>query len=79
VFGKLTSNGALSFHVLGTVLSGHRPRNGVTIPFHRNIMAAIADWDPQREALFYVIDREAGGVVAKYKVRLPIVGACTTN
>lgn len=31
-------------------------------------MAAIADWNPEREALFYVIDREAGGVVAKYKV-----------
>jgi len=31
-------------------------------------MDAIADWDPKREALFYVIDRETGGVVAKYKV-----------
>lgn len=34
-------------------------------------MAAIADWDPNREALFHVIDREAGGVVAKYKVCSP--------
>jgi len=32
-------------------------------------MDAIADWDPKREALFYVIDREAGDIVAKYKVR----------
>jgi hypothetical protein len=32
-------------------------------------MDGIGDWDPKREALFYVIDREAGGVVAKYKVR----------
>lgn len=35
------------------------------------MMAAIADWNPEREALFYVIDREVGGVVAKYKVRAP--------
>ena len=41
----------------------------MTIPFHRNVMDAIADWDPKREALFYVIDREAGDIVAKYKVR----------
>jgi len=30
-------------------------------------MDSVADWDPKREALFYVIDRGAGGVVAKYK------------
>lgn len=30
-------------------------------------MSAIGDWDPKREALFYVIDREAGDIVAKYK------------
>ena len=42
-------------------------------------MAAIADWDPKREALFYVIDREAGGVVAKYKVRTLIKGAWMTS
>ena len=62
-----------------TLLSGHHHRQGITIPFHRNIMAAIADWDPKREALFYVIDREAGGVVAKYKVRTLIKGAWMTS
>jgi torulene dioxygenase len=35
-------------------------------------MAAITDWDPEREALFYVIDREAGGIIARYKVRPPL-------
>ena len=43
-------------------------------------MAAIADWDPKREALFYVIDREAGGVVAKYRVCFIIkLNVGTTN
>jgi len=45
----------------------------VTIPFHRNVMDAMADWDPEREALFYVIDKEAGGIVAKYKVCFPSI------
>ena len=36
-------------------------------------MDAMADWDPKREALFYVIDKEAGGIVAKYKVRFPSI------
>ena len=40
----------------------------MTIPFHRNVMDAMADWDPKRDALFYVIDKEAGGIVARYKV-----------
>jgi len=34
-------------------------------------MDAMADWDPKREALSYVIDKEARGIVAKYKVRFP--------
>jgi len=34
-------------------------------------MDAMADWDPKREALFYVIDKKAGGIVAKFKVRFP--------
>ena len=32
-------------------------------------MDAIAHWDSKREALFYVIDREAGDIVTKHKVR----------
>lgn len=34
-------------------------------------MSAISGWDPKRDALFYVIDREVGDIVAKYKVRFP--------
>lgn len=59
--------------------SDHIHRHGLTIPFHRNLMDAIADWDPKREALFYVIDREAGGIVAKYKVRLSSRRVQTAN
>ena len=67
--GKPTSNGACAvLHYSAELNLIASNRRGLTIPFHRNIMAAMADWDPEREALFYVIDKEAGGVVAKYKV-----------
>ena len=34
-------------------------------------MDAMADWDPKREAPFYVIDKEVGGIAAKCNVRFP--------
>jgi len=42
-------------------------------------MDGIADWNPKREALFYVIDRETGGIVAKYKVLFLSRRLQTTN
>ena len=71
--GKRTSNGAPSskFRTI-PLLNDYFRRRGLTIPFHRNLLAAISNWDPKREALFYVIDREAGGIVARYKVRFYI-------
>ena len=36
---------------------------------HRNSVDAIDKWNPNRPALFYVIDRNGGGLVSKFKVR----------
>lgn len=41
---------------------------GASIPFNRSIAGSInKKWNSKRDALFYVIDRKAGGVVAKFK------------
>ncbi|KEY74672.1 hypothetical protein S7711_09899 [Stachybotrys chartarum IBT 7711] len=32
----------------------------------RTLMESLGEWDPERPALFYVVDRLEGGVVAKY-------------
>ena len=34
-----------------------------------NYVDAIKDWNPDRPALFYVIDRNGGGIISKFKVR----------
>ncbi|KAI0917770.1 hypothetical protein AcV7_007097 [Taiwanofungus camphoratus] len=42
--------------------------SGASIVFNRNIAGSInKKWNPKRNALFYVIDRHNGGVVAKYE------------
>jgi torulene dioxygenase len=39
------------------------------IPFNNNLAQSIkTEWDPTVNTLFYVVDREHGGIVAKYKV-----------
>lgn len=44
--------------------------HGLPLLFHRNILSGInAKWDPNRLTEFHVVDRENGGVVAKYMVR----------
>ena len=39
---------------------------------HRNSVDAIDKWNPNRPALFYVIDRNGGGLVSKFKVSAPL-------
>lgn len=41
--------------------------NGATIPFHKNLVQAFKAWDPKRRTLWYVIDRDRGGIVRKYE------------
>jgi torulene dioxygenase len=41
--------------------------NGATIPYHRNLTQSFRTWNPKRKALWYVIDREEGGVVRKFE------------
>ena len=37
----------------------------------RNTVDAIdTKWDPHKDSLFYVIDRNTGGIVSKYKVNI---------
>jgi torulene dioxygenase len=39
--------------------------NGATIPYHKNLTESFRSWDPKRKTLWYIIDRENGGVVRK--------------
>lgn len=41
--------------------------SGASPPQHKDILSSLKPWDPKRDALFYVISREYGGVVAKFK------------
>jgi torulene dioxygenase len=41
--------------------------NGATIPYHKNLTQAFASWDPKRKTLWYIVDREVGGVVRKFE------------
>lgn len=39
--------------------------------YYKNIAQSIEQkWDPGLYTLFYVVDREKGGLVAKYRVRV---------
>ncbi|KDQ50686.1 hypothetical protein JAAARDRAFT_141534 [Jaapia argillacea MUCL 33604] len=41
---------------------------GATIPLNRNIASSLEKkWNPNRNTLFYVIDRHTGGLVSKFK------------
>ena len=40
---------------------------GATILYHKNITQAFKSWDPNRKALWYIVDREQGGIVRKYE------------
>lgn len=41
--------------------------NGATLPYHKNVVQAFRAWDPKRKALWYVVDRDQGGVVRKFE------------
>lgn len=54
----------------GTVRSFLLFSHGLPLLFHRSILSGINQkWDPNRLTEFHVVDRENGGVVAKYKVK----------
>jgi torulene dioxygenase len=40
--------------------------SGAPIPFYKNLVQSFKAWDPNRRVLWYVIDRDRGGVVRKY-------------
>ncbi|KAL6308117.1 carotenoid oxygenase [Sparassis latifolia] len=39
---------------------------GISVGLNRNLAGSFKKWDPKRDTLFYVIDRNDGGVVAKF-------------
>ena len=39
---------------------------GAAIPFYRNLVQSFKTWDPERKVLWYVVDRNKGGIVRKY-------------
>ena len=41
--------------------------NGAAVPYYKNLAQAFKPWDPNRKTLWYVIDREKGGVVRKFE------------
>jgi torulene dioxygenase len=41
--------------------------NGAAIPYHKNLCEAFGAWDPKRRTLWYIVDREEGGVVHKFE------------
>ena len=41
--------------------------NGASILYNRNLTQSFKTWDPSRKALWYIVDREKGGVVRKYE------------
>jgi torulene dioxygenase len=41
--------------------------NGATILYNRNMAQSFSAWNPNRKTLWYVIDRDAGGIVRKYQ------------
>jgi torulene dioxygenase len=41
--------------------------NGVTIPFYKNMVQSFEAWDPKRQTLWYVIDRETGALIRKFE------------
>jgi len=45
---------------------------GASILVNRNLASSLKKWDARQDALFYVVDRQKGGVVGKFKVRLYI-------
>ena len=41
--------------------------NGASLLYNRNLTQSFKAWDPNRKALWYIVDREEGGVVRKYE------------
>jgi torulene dioxygenase len=41
--------------------------NGLSILYYKNEMQSFKSWNPDRDALWYIIDREQGSVVRRYK------------
>lgn len=41
--------------------------NGTAVAYHRNLAQAFKSWNPNRKTLWYVIDREKGGIVRKFE------------
>jgi torulene dioxygenase len=41
--------------------------NGAAIPFNRNLTQSFKAWNPNRKTLWYVVDREKGGVTRKFE------------
>ena len=42
--------------------------SGASSPQYKDILSSLKPWDPKRDTLFYIISRERGGVIAKFKV-----------
>jgi len=41
--------------------------NGATIPYQKNLCEAFSAWNPNRKTLWYIVDRDEGGVVRKFE------------
>ncbi|EKM75160.1 hypothetical protein AGABI1DRAFT_80273 [Agaricus bisporus var. burnettii JB137-S8] len=54
-------------YVVLSVWQSDYGQNGLAVFKNKNALSSIQKWNPNRDALFYVISRERGGVVAKYK------------
>jgi len=40
--------------------------NGISVMYYKNEIQAFKSWDPDRDALWYIVDREKGGIVRKF-------------
>ena len=41
--------------------------NGAAIPYHKNIIDSLKEWNPNRKCLWYIVDRNGAGVIRKYE------------
>ncbi|KAL0576582.1 hypothetical protein V5O48_005414 [Marasmius crinis-equi] len=57
-----------SKYVILIVWQAHVAGAGLPILYHKNLAQAIEKkWNPSLDTIFYVVDRQKGGVVARYK------------